>query len=128
MDSLRLDLVLPHLRCPVCAGALSRTERTVRCPQGHAYDVARQGYVTLLAGGSRAGQGDTADWAAARGPSLARAPSPAGPAPPAGAAAAAPAAADAGAPPPLAPAGGPGPHRAAVLDAAPRAVGLDVEL
>ncbi len=36
------------LACPVCGGALSRRERTYRCPEGHAFDVARQNYVNLL--------------------------------------------------------------------------------
>lgn len=128
MDPLRLDLVLPHLRCPVCAGALSRTERTVRCPQGHAYDVARQGYLTLLAGGSRAGQGDTADMVASRESFLARGHYAAVTEALAGAVAAVPAVADDGAPLLLDLAGGTGHHLAAVLDAVPRAVGLDVEL
>ena len=36
------------LKCPVCAGLLEQTERTLRCENGHSYDVARQGYVNLL--------------------------------------------------------------------------------
>lgn len=36
------------LRCPVCGGTLSRQERVWRCPAGHSFDVARQGYVNLL--------------------------------------------------------------------------------
>lgn len=36
------------LRCPHCAGALTRGGDTWRCPSGHAFDVARQGYVNLL--------------------------------------------------------------------------------
>lgn len=34
--------------CPVCAGALVRGEREYRCPAGHSYDIAREGYVHLL--------------------------------------------------------------------------------
>ncbi len=60
-----LDLALPLLRCPVCGDALDRTGNTLRCPRGHAFDLARQGYVTLLAG-SRAHHGDTAAMIAAR--------------------------------------------------------------
>ncbi len=36
------------LRCPNCAGLLGRRGRTLVCPAGHSYDVARQGYVNLL--------------------------------------------------------------------------------
>jgi 23S rRNA (guanine745-N1)-methyltransferase len=63
--------VVPYLRCPVCAEPLAvagddpappaRT-RALRCPRGHSFDVARQGYVNL---GATAG-GDTADMVAAR--------------------------------------------------------------
>jgi len=61
-----LAAVLALLRCPHCAGAL-RPEggRVVRCAAGHAFDVARQGYLSLLAGG-RAPAGDTAEMVAAR--------------------------------------------------------------
>lgn len=35
-------------RCPLCAGRLSLREgRTLKCPSGHAFDVAREGYVNL---------------------------------------------------------------------------------
>ncbi len=59
-----LDDVLPLLRCPVCAAPFAREERAVRCPAGHSYDVARQGYLSLLPGG--AGTADSADMVAAR--------------------------------------------------------------
>jgi SAM-dependent methyltransferase len=59
-----LDDVLPLLACPHCEGALARTAGTVRCPAGHSFDVARQGYLSLLPGG--AGTADTADMVAAR--------------------------------------------------------------
>lgn len=35
-------------RCPLCGRPLERTERTYRCPGGHSFDVAREGYVHLL--------------------------------------------------------------------------------
>jgi 23S rRNA (guanine745-N1)-methyltransferase len=41
-----LDLV----RCPVCAAALAEAGGAVRCPAGHSFDVARQGYVNLVPG------------------------------------------------------------------------------
>lgn len=45
---------LRHLRCPVCGEPLAEgtagTAHTLRCPHGHSFDLARQGYVNLLAG------------------------------------------------------------------------------
>lgn len=61
-----LDGVLPLLACPVCAGGLTRRTGVVGCGAGHRYDVARQGYLTLLGAGSRIDTGDTADMVAAR--------------------------------------------------------------
>jgi 23S rRNA (guanine745-N1)-methyltransferase len=60
--------VLPLLRCPHCAAALSRGEAgdAVRCGEGHAFDVARQGYLSLFAGEGTPHAGDTADMVAAR--------------------------------------------------------------
>lgn len=34
--------------CPLCGGALAREEHRALCPQGHSFDIARQGYVHLL--------------------------------------------------------------------------------
>lgn len=34
--------------CPLCGGALVWQEHRAVCPQGHSFDVARQGYVHLL--------------------------------------------------------------------------------
>ncbi len=36
------------LCCPVCKALLHREERRYACPQGHSFDIARQGYVNLL--------------------------------------------------------------------------------
>ncbi|AYF29828.1 23S rRNA methyltransferase [Micromonospora tulbaghiae] len=63
------DRVLARLRCPVCAEPLAEatagTARALRCPRGHSFDIARQGYVNLLAG--RAPHtGDSAEMVAAR--------------------------------------------------------------
>ncbi|MGA5823573.1 putative RNA methyltransferase [Kitasatospora sp. NPDC094028] len=60
-----------HLACPLCAQALTRHERTLRCPAGHSFDLAKQGYVSLLAGDAHTGTGDTADMVAARADFLA---------------------------------------------------------
>lgn len=37
------------LRCPVCGGPLLLVERSLRCPKAHSFDLAREGYVNLLA-------------------------------------------------------------------------------
>lgn len=60
-----IDTVLAVLRCPVCAGALAREAGSLRCPRGHSFDVARQGYAHLGAG-RRLPVGDTAEMVAAR--------------------------------------------------------------
>ena len=59
-----LDDVLGTLRCPVCAGTLTRRDQALRCPAGHSYDIGKQGHVTLLAGA--APTGDTAAMVASR--------------------------------------------------------------
>ena len=59
------------LACPACAARgredspLALSERTLRCPEGHAYDVARQGHVNLL-GRAVPRNADTAEMVAAR--------------------------------------------------------------
>lgn len=35
-------------RCPVCGAPLARGEHAYRCPAGHSYDIAREGYTYLL--------------------------------------------------------------------------------
>lgn len=37
------------LICPICKSALNKEDRAYRCVSGHAFDIARQGYVNLLA-------------------------------------------------------------------------------
>jgi 23S rRNA (guanine745-N1)-methyltransferase len=66
--------IVDRLRCPVCGEPLAEAEagtaRALRCPRRHSFDVARQGYVNLLAG--RAPHvGDTAEMVAARADFLA---------------------------------------------------------
>ncbi|MEU9076132.1 putative RNA methyltransferase [Kitasatospora sp. NPDC004745] len=60
-----------YLACPHCAQALTRHDRTLRCPAGHSFDLAKQGYVSLLAGDAHTGTGDTAEMVAARADFLA---------------------------------------------------------
>jgi 23S rRNA (guanine745-N1)-methyltransferase len=61
-----LDDALPSLRCPHCGGPLARAAGAVACERGHSFDVARQGYLSLLAGIGAAHTGDTAEMVAAR--------------------------------------------------------------
>ena len=37
-----------ELICPVCGNELHKEEKSYRCPLGHSFDIARQGYVNLL--------------------------------------------------------------------------------
>jgi 23S rRNA (guanine745-N1)-methyltransferase len=60
-----LDLVLAVLRCPVCGEPLERADAALRCPAGHSFDIARQGYVSLLTG-ARPTSADDGDMARAR--------------------------------------------------------------
>jgi 23S rRNA (guanine745-N1)-methyltransferase len=64
-DPTPLDLVLPLLRCPVCGEGLARDGSTLRCPNRHSFDIARQGYASLLSD-ARARSGDDAAMARAR--------------------------------------------------------------
>jgi 23S rRNA (guanine745-N1)-methyltransferase len=59
------------LRCPHCAGALELDGATARCAAGHAFDVARQGYLNLLPGDARTGTADSAAMVRARAEFLA---------------------------------------------------------
>jgi 23S rRNA (guanine745-N1)-methyltransferase len=66
---VRADIV-QHLRCPVCHDPLTASDRALRCPRGHSFDLARQGYVDLTAG-RLTHDGDTPDMVAARATLLA---------------------------------------------------------
>ena len=61
-----LDDLLPLLRCPHCSAGLGRVGEAVRCEAGHSFDVARQGYLSLLGREGTAHTGDTAEMVAAR--------------------------------------------------------------
>ena len=56
------------LRCPLCAGALTLTQRGASCAQGHQFDRARQGYFNLLPAHQRASKspGDDREMVRAR--------------------------------------------------------------
>jgi len=61
-----LDSVIDLLACPHCEGPLDLDAGTVLCDRGHTFDVARQGYVSLLPGSSTKFTGDTAEMIADR--------------------------------------------------------------
>ncbi len=50
----------------MCGDALELIGRTASCPQRHAYDLAKQGYLNLLPSASTGIEGDTADMIQAR--------------------------------------------------------------
>lgn len=60
------DRVIEALRCSVCAEPVSLTGRTLRCERRHSFDLARQGYVNLLHARIQAGTADTAPMVDAR--------------------------------------------------------------
>jgi 23S rRNA (guanine745-N1)-methyltransferase len=61
-----LDDVIRFLACPHCGEPLVRAGMSLRCRTGHAFDVARQGYVSLLPPGGKGNAGDTAAMVQAR--------------------------------------------------------------
>ena len=54
--------------CPVCGGILAWGERACRCPEGHSFDIAAQGYVNLLLANKKSSPnpGDNAEMVAGR--------------------------------------------------------------
>jgi 23S rRNA (guanine745-N1)-methyltransferase len=66
-----LDDVLPYLACPYCGAGLTRTGTALHCARGHAFNVARQGYASLLPKKARGEGGDTAAMVQARADFLA---------------------------------------------------------
>ncbi|QLQ39212.1 putative RNA methyltransferase [Micromonospora robiginosa] len=120
--------ILARLRCPICgeplAEATAGTTRALRCPRGHSFDTARQGYVNLLAGRAPH-SGDSAEMVAARADFLA-----AGHYDTVAAALAAAGRVAAGDPYPLVvePGAGTGHYLAAVLAALPDAAGLALDV
>jgi 23S rRNA (guanine745-N1)-methyltransferase len=61
-----LEDVVDALGCPHCGGALALEAGSLRCANHHSFDVARQGYVSLLTGRGTTMTGDTAEMIAAR--------------------------------------------------------------
>jgi 23S rRNA (guanine745-N1)-methyltransferase len=63
---LMLADIVDYLVCPVCRAGLRLGDGVLRCAGGHAFDVARQGYVSLLVGSRPPGTADSANMVAAR--------------------------------------------------------------
>ena len=63
---MSLTDIVDYLICPVCGDALSLDGRVVGCPRGHVFDVARQGYVSLLTGSQAPGTADSTAMVTAR--------------------------------------------------------------
>ncbi len=61
-----LDGVLTLLACPHCSARLRRDGGVVGCGSGHRFDLARQGYLSLLGAAARTDTGDSAEMVAAR--------------------------------------------------------------
>ncbi|MGU3293784.1 putative RNA methyltransferase [Williamsia sp. M5A3_1d] len=61
-----LSAIIDLLACPVCTGELDIDAGTVICDRGHTFDIARQGYVSLLAGSTGGLRSDTTAMVAAR--------------------------------------------------------------
>ncbi|MFD6673821.1 putative RNA methyltransferase [Rhodococcus zopfii] len=62
-----LDAVTDLLACPQCGLGMDLDGSALLCESGHNFDVAKQGYVTLLTGAATRFTGDSADMIAARG-------------------------------------------------------------
>jgi 23S rRNA (guanine745-N1)-methyltransferase len=61
-----LEAVAAYLRCPVCAGPVLPGEGQLSCGFGHSFNIARQGYVSLVSGRGGPGTGDSAAMVMAR--------------------------------------------------------------
>lgn len=63
---LTTDAILHVLRCPLCAAELAAVDNAITCPNRHTFNIARQGYLSLLSGHLRPTSGDTSDMVQAR--------------------------------------------------------------
>jgi 23S rRNA (guanine745-N1)-methyltransferase len=61
-----LEAVAAYVRCPVCAGPVRVGDDRVTCDRGHSFNIARQGYVSLVSGRGGPGTGDSAAMVLAR--------------------------------------------------------------
>lgn len=61
-----LATVAQYIRCPVCAGPVRLGADQVTCTRGHGFNIARQGYVSLVSGRGGPGTGDSTAMVMAR--------------------------------------------------------------
>ncbi|NKY49059.1 putative RNA methyltransferase [Nocardia vermiculata] len=61
-----LTAVAPAVACPHCAAGVAVHGGRVVCTNGHSFDIARQGYVSLLSGAATKMTGDSAQMLEAR--------------------------------------------------------------
>jgi 23S rRNA (guanine745-N1)-methyltransferase len=61
-----LAAVIPFLRCPHCGEGFALEGGSLHCPSGHAFDIARQGYVSLISGSGGVHHGDSGRMVSAR--------------------------------------------------------------
>ena len=61
-----LAAVAGYVRCPVCSGRVRLGADQVTCERGHGFDIARQGYVSLVGGQGGPGTADSAAMVMAR--------------------------------------------------------------
>lgn len=66
-----MPVVVDWLRCPYCAADLELAGQGLDCTSGHHFDLARQGYISLLGRRSRTDTADSAEMVAARASFLA---------------------------------------------------------
>ncbi len=65
-EPILLADVVPFLRCPHCGEGFVIASGSLRCSGGHTFDIARQGYVSLIAGGGGVHHGDRAEMVSSR--------------------------------------------------------------
>ncbi len=61
-----LERAAGYARCPACHGPVRVAGTALRCERGHSFNIARQGYVSLLSGRAGPGTGDSTDMVMAR--------------------------------------------------------------
>jgi 23S rRNA (guanine745-N1)-methyltransferase len=61
-----LAAVAAYVRCPVCGDSVQVGDEQVTCGRGHGFNIARQGYVSLVSGRGGPGTGDSAAMVMAR--------------------------------------------------------------
>ncbi|WP_017597768.1 putative RNA methyltransferase [Nocardiopsis lucentensis] len=60
------DAVAAALACPTCGAGLETGQRGLECAAGHSFNVAREGYASLLSGATPPGTGDSKEMVADR--------------------------------------------------------------